>query len=645
MLQSTHKVILFNNNSIVVLPVYLTSKSTISTGELPFSLINALKFWLCIAFTFVIPTISISAQNISLDRKTKLVPSYFLKDVDNQFKIDDILEGEFTFRPITDGSIDDLDATYWIRIDFLDDLDTLQTNINWRLRTPHFGEAILFFQKNGIVQQKPFGKFNSLKKRLSFKYNNGIPFKSKDLIQHRYLFIKVKTHAFTRFLSFQYLSNDSNRFFTHYYTSTDLRTISQHQVFLGACLIFFLTFAVVYFNVFKLEFLFYSLYVLFLGIYLGGAYISIPFPDTKFGYWIIEISQVAINLFYVLFAIYYLDTKKQYPKLHILLVVIIPILIIIILAETLAFHFERFMLKHWILASQRFIMTFFGIISMLYLLFKARNRLAYFIVAGSFCYMMGALGFLFFYNEYLMILGTIVEILLFSWGLAYKIKKEYESRLNLQQELSLKEISTLQSQMNPHFIFNSLNSIQHLIIKNDKTSALSYLSKFGKLTRNVLESSHMATVALADEISLLKSYLELESLRFDNSFDYYIEIDDKLDIESVEIPLMLLQPFVENALIHGLIGKKTGEKKLNLRFFKDDNYYIVEIEDNGIGRHQGTNEHREKKQKSRGMEITKKRLKMLETDNQNKNSVEIVDKYGSNNKPVGTKVIIRIHNP
>jgi len=241
--------------------------------------------------------------------------------------------------------------------------------------------------------------------------------------------------------------------------------------------------------------------------------------------------------------------------------------------------------------------------------------------------------------------GSILEILVFSLGLAYKIKLDYEDKLDLQKEVSAKEISAKSAQMNPHFIFNSLNSIQHLILKNDKVSALTYLSKFGKLTRNVLESSHMATVTLAEEISLLKSYLELESLRFDNSFEYLIEIDQNIETENVEVPLMLIQPFVENALIHGLIGKKTGVKKLTLRFLKDDDFYVIQIEDNGIGRHSLQNASGKIQQKSRGMEITEKRLKMLNTQEQNKNSVEIIDKYDSNGQPSGTKVIIRIHNP
>lgn len=243
-----------------------------------------------------------------------------------------------------------------------------------------------------------------------------------------------------------------------------------------------------------------------------------------------------------------------------------------------------------------------------------------------------------------MVIGSTLEIIIFSLGLAYKIKQEYESKLVLQQEVSMKETNTLRAQMNPHFIFNSLNSIQHLILQDDKVSALKYLSKFGKIARNVLESSHEVLVTLTEEIELLRSYLELESLRFDNSFEYTIHVDKELDTDQVEIPLMLIQLLVENAIIHGLSGKKEGNRTLSLHFEKKDDLCVIEIEDNGIGRQAAgaTKTHR----KSRGMQITEKRLNMNHSQNGKKNTMEIIDKYDSGSHPSGTKIIIKIvYNP
>jgi LytS/YehU family sensor histidine kinase len=113
----------------------------------------------------------------------------------------------------------------------------------------------------------------------------------------------------------------------------------------------------------------------------------------------------------------------------------------------------------------------------------------------------------------------------------------------------------LRSQMNPHFIFNSLNSIQHFITTHEKEEALHYLSKFSKLIRKILENSRQNTVSVSNELELLKLYIQLEQLRFSNKFDYHISIDEKIDIENTEIPPLLIQPYIENAIQHGLIKK------------------------------------------------------------------------------------------
>ncbi|WP_306013907.1 MULTISPECIES: tetratricopeptide repeat protein [unclassified Allomuricauda] len=166
----------------------------------------------------------------------------------------------------------------------------------------------------------------------------------------------------------------------------------------------------------------------------------------------------------------------------------------------------------------------------------------------------------------------------------------------------------LRAQMNPHFIFNSLGSIQHLISTNDKKGALTYLSKFSKLLRQVLESSVNISLVLSEEIELLKIYVELEALRFDHSFSYQFEIDENLDIDAHEVPMLLVQPYIENAIIHGLMPKE-GNKELKVSFTdKGDNIECV-IEDNGVGLTQ--TEARKSNRISRGMSITERRIQAL----------------------------------
>ncbi|WP_435625468.1 tetratricopeptide repeat protein [Flagellimonas sp.] len=196
----------------------------------------------------------------------------------------------------------------------------------------------------------------------------------------------------------------------------------------------------------------------------------------------------------------------------------------------------------------------------------------------------------------------------------------------------------LRAQMNPHFIFNSLNSIQHLIINSkDRTTALKYLTKFSKLLRQVLESSVNVSLALKEEIELLKIYLELESLRFDNAFSYNIVVDDILDIEEHEIPLLLVQPYVENAIVHGLMPKK-GPKELSITFNDVDGYIQCIIEDNGVGIN-APSEKAKNKRPSRGMSITAKRIKALrKVSNEQLVTIENLCEIGK----TGTKVTILV---
>jgi LytS/YehU family sensor histidine kinase len=210
------------------------------------------------------------------------------------------------------------------------------------------------------------------------------------------------------------------------------------------------------------------------------------------------------------------------------------------------------------------------------------------------------------------------------------INKELEKRM-------------VRAQLDPHFIFNALNAIQHLITINDKTAALKYLSKFSKLVRQTLENSVSHKVPVADEVRLLRYYLELESLRFDHQFAFAIEVDEGLDIYNVEIPFLLLQPYVENAIVHGLRHKKgSGILKIQLQGEKD--YLHCIVEDNGVGRKEAAKimVNSGKSHTSRGMSVTDQRLATLNTDQERKTQLKITDLYDNQQKAAGTKVEVFI---
>lgn len=167
------------------------------------------------------------------------------------------------------------------------------------------------------------------------------------------------------------------------------------------------------------------------------------------------------------------------------------------------------------------------------------------------------------------------------------VTRYYVNRANEKKTRLLDlELRAVHSQINPHFIFNSLSSALFFINRKDIDEAYKHVSKFSKLLRSYLKSSHERYVTLTDEISMLKNYIELQQTRFENKFDYAIEVENKIAADNIKIPSLLLQPIVENAINHGLFHKKDDKGMLTIRFLQGSSSgeLICEIEDNGVGR-------------------------------------------------------------
>lgn len=255
-------------------------------------------------------------------------------------------------------------------------------------------------------------------------------------------------------------------------------------------------------------------------------------------------------------------------------------------------------------------------------------------------------------NKRLVYTTIIAALLLFSASLLYFLflgKKRSNAALMDKNKLISHQNEVIESmnvqlekrmlraQMNPHFIFNSLNSIKHLINSNDKENALKYLSKFSKLLRQVLESSVNISLVLKEEIELLKIYVELEALRFDNSFNYSFNIDENLDLYQNEVPMLLVQPYIENAIVHGLLPLE-GPKHLQISFNDKTDHIECTIEDNGVGFNPKSNEGKEKRT-SRGMSITEKRINALRKFSDQE--LIKIENLGNGDK-TGTRVTISI---
>jgi two-component system LytT family sensor kinase len=221
-------------------------------------------------------------------------------------------------------------------------------------------------------------------------------------------------------------------------------------------------------------------------------------------------------------------------------------------------------------------------------------------------------------------------------------KKELATTI---EDLKGAQLDALRSQMNPHFIFNSLNSIENFILKNEKIIASEYLGKFSKLIRNILDNSKSEQIPIAKEIETLKLYVELERLRTGNAFDVLYDIPENIMEDNINIPPMLMQPHVENAILHGIKHLEDKRGRLNISMTINNNDYLeYTLQDNGIGRAKSKAQktYRNHEHKSYGIDITQNRIDLYNQRNNVEITFFVEDLYDSNLIACGTKVVVLI---
>jgi sensor histidine kinase YesM len=322
-----------------------------------------------------------------------------------------------------------------------------------------------------------------------------------------------------------------------------------------------------------------------------------------------------------------------------------------------------------------------------YHLYKMDTVLKYYIIIGSFIYMIFAETAFYFTEDVqratvIFYIGVIIENVLFSLALGAKqkiilndknivqgklitqlkenekLKDEIHEKLEenivslnkqaevdkLEKELAELKITFLRSQMNPHFIFNSLNSIKFYIINNEKENAIYYLNKFSKLIRKILATTKEKEISLADEIETMDLYLKIENIRFENEIEFEHNIDETLNLNTIKVPSLILQPFLENAIWHGLATKE-GSKKLVINIENINDAFIeFSITDNGVGREKATELKQQKtiNKDSLGLLITEERLNNYYSSHQENYSLKFIDLKNESNTPIGTKVVLKL---
>lgn len=243
-------------------------------------------------------------------------------------------------------------------------------------------------------------------------------------------------------------------------------------------------------------------------------------------------------------------------------------------------------------------------------------------------------------NRNLWLVALIVTLLLAS--LLYFL---YKQRLNKNDKRILTlEQDLLRIQMNPHFIFNALNSIKLYIINNEQKNAVYYLNKFSKLIRKILEASKVKEISLAEELETMDLYMSIENIRFSNEIQHETKVDPSINLDKIKVPPLVLQPFLENSIWHGLSSKK-GEKKIEILVQQPNKDFIeISIEDNGIGRKESAKIKSQKviHRKSIGISLTKERLENFVKDFKNTFSLTYKDLVDTNENALGTKLTLQL---
>ena len=253
---------------------------------------------------------------------------------------------------------------------------------------------------------------------------------------------------------------------------------------------------------------------------------------------------------------------------------------------------------------------------------------------------------------FISVLYSYASILIW-WILFYFLFKYFEQdnsrkleRVETKKKLFELEAKALRAQMNPHFIFNCMNSIKSLMQEGEIDKGVTYLTTFSKLIRTLFNNADKKEITLHDEIETCKLYLQLEAMRFDTKFSYSVNVDETIDLKSIYVPALIIQPFIENAIWHGIVPK-SNSGNVSLKVNRCDNSIEIIIEDDGIGRESSRQNKASDNigHQSKGVNLTQSRLELDNILQQRQAKLQIFDKLDEEGKPAGTKVILQINEP
>ena len=402
----------------------------------------------------------------------------------------------------------------------------------------------------------------------------------------------------------------------------------------GALLVLFVINATVYLQNRKRLFLYYSLYLLFVFIY----FLKPVAPSAlKSFYKLFDYSFLYLSFaFYIDFARVLISTKTKLPRWDWFFILERRALLIFSISIPIIQYLWGMEVYYAIIFLFSTIFTVFSIIAYFAISSIKGRNVEYFIIGSLSFVLLGNVStyskIIYGHEEMLALgiepmiftyVGALIEALVFTYimGRIFKEIEEKKIDFKLQYVLKQKEsaelkMTALRSQMNPHFLFNSLNSINSFILKNKPEEASDYITSFSKLIRKILKNSENMSISLEEELEVLETYVELEKTRVQGGFDFILTIDENLVLQDIKVPPLFLQPFIENSIWHGLVDK-IGSKKIELKLMREGAYLIIKIRDNGIGLKKSLSQKNkmDSKRKFFGTEATEKRIKLLHDNN------------------------------
>jgi sensor histidine kinase YesM len=425
----------------------------------------------------------------------------------------------------------------------------------------------------------------------------------------------------------------------------------------GALLVVFLYHIIIYFQNKRKLYLYFSLYSLLLFVF----FLKYLIIDDFYSGWA---SYINYPLQYLTFATY-LAFSRELLQTNVFLVkwdktlnLTITILLVLSLTLVIITSLIGFKTQQTIFYFSIPLLIAFNVVSYIKFLKIEGSHVKLFVVFSTIFYILLLVTYAgFYFNNlrlflnninidpmFFIFIGGTLKIVMIAAIIGFRIKELEDYRISSEIELTEQiaetselKMTALQSQMNPHFLFNSLNSINNFIIKSQIEKASDYITKFSKLIREILKNSTKNTISLAEELSNLKIYVLLENIRIEGGFKYNVEIDSSINPEIIKVPPLFLQPYVENSIWHGL-SHITGEKRIDLLISKSDNLIKFEIIDNGIG-YAKAKEQAELKRDERVGFATKATDVRIRTLFKDANTVINIEDISSKNE-TGTKVTL-----